>query len=173
LRICSRDMRITSLQELPIANFQMPIEESGEDRNRTYLDRLGSTAILKIARATRHPSLSGKRRNFLGKQERRNGRHHHLMFRDVKQDRETRENSAPRSFSCVPAFLGDSQAFVFLICLTSASKSGHSPVASLEWSSFPLALTSKAPPLEGTSVRDAIRSPSSRILAAKLTALGA
>jgi hypothetical protein len=28
LRICSRDMRITSLQELPIANFQMPIEES-------------------------------------------------------------------------------------------------------------------------------------------------
>jgi hypothetical protein len=45
--------------------------------------------------------------------------------------------------------------------------------SSLEWKLLPLALTSKAPPLDGTRVSDAIRSPSSRILAAKLTALGA
>jgi hypothetical protein len=35
-----------------------------------------------------------------------------------------------------------------------------------------LAVTSKAPPLEGTSVSDAIRSPRSSILVAKLTAFG-
>ena len=61
---------------------------------------------------------------------------------------------------------------VFLIVLTMASKSGQSPVSSLEWSSLPLARISKAPPLEGISVSDLIRSPSSRILAAKLTAFG-
>jgi hypothetical protein len=60
----------------------------------------------------------------------------------------------------------------FLIALTIWSKSGQSPVSSLEWSSLPLARISKAPPLEGISVSDLIRSPSSRILAAKLTAFG-
>ena len=60
----------------------------------------------------------------------------------------------------------------FLIALTTASKSGQSPVSSLEWSSLPLARISKAPPLEGISVSDLMRSPSSRILAAKLTAFG-
>jgi hypothetical protein len=35
----------------------------GEDRNRTYLGpaAAGSTTVLKTARATRHPSLSGLR----------------------------------------------------------------------------------------------------------------
>jgi len=61
---------------------------------------------------------------------------------------------------------------IFLIALTMASKSGQSPVSSLEWRSLPLARISKAPPLEGTSVSDLIRSPSSRILVAKLTAFG-
>jgi len=60
----------------------------------------------------------------------------------------------------------------FLIALTTSSKSGQSPVSSLEWSSLPLARISKAPPLEGISVSDLMRSPSSRILAAKLTAFG-
>jgi hypothetical protein len=60
----------------------------------------------------------------------------------------------------------------FLIALTMASKSGQSPDWSLEWSSFPLAWISKAPPPEGISVSDLIRSPSSRIFAAKLTAFG-
>jgi hypothetical protein len=61
---------------------------------------------------------------------------------------------------------------IFLIALTMAPKSGQSPVSSLEWSSLPLARISKAPPLEGISVSDLIRSPSSRIWAAKLTAFG-
>jgi hypothetical protein len=60
----------------------------------------------------------------------------------------------------------------FLIALTIWSKSGQSPLSSLEWSSLPLARISKAPPLEGISASDLIRSPSSRILAAKLTAFG-
>ena len=62
--------------------------------------------------------------------------------------------------------------FIFLIALTISSKSGHSPDSSLEWSSLPLARISKAPPLEGISVSDLMRSPSSRILVAKLTAFG-
>jgi hypothetical protein len=60
----------------------------------------------------------------------------------------------------------------FLIALTMSSKSGQSPVSSLEWSNLPLARISKAPPLEGISMSDLMRSPSSRILAAKLTAFG-
>jgi hypothetical protein len=62
--------------------------------------------------------------------------------------------------------------FAFLIDLTISSKSGHSPDSSLEWSTLPLARISKAPPLDGISVSDLIRSPSSRILVAKLTAFG-
>jgi hypothetical protein len=60
----------------------------------------------------------------------------------------------------------------FLIAPTMESKSGQSPESSLEWSNLPLARISKAPPLEGTSVSDLMRSPSSRILVAKLTAFG-
>ena len=60
----------------------------------------------------------------------------------------------------------------FLIVLTTSSKSGHSPVSSLEWSSLPLARISKAPPLDGITISDLMRSPSSRILVAKLTAFG-
>jgi len=37
---------------------------------------------------------------------------------------------------------------------------------------LPLARISKAPPLEGINASDLMRSPSSRILAAKLTAFG-
>ena len=62
--------------------------------------------------------------------------------------------------------------FAFLIALTISSKSGHSPESSLEWSNLPLARISKAPPLDGINVSDLMRSPSSRILAAKLTAFG-
>jgi len=60
----------------------------------------------------------------------------------------------------------------FLIALTMASKSGQSPDWSLEWSSLPLAWISNAPPPDGMRVSDLIRSPSSRIFAAKLTAFG-
>ncbi len=34
----------------------------GEDRNRTYLATCVATTVLKTARATRHPSLSGLRK---------------------------------------------------------------------------------------------------------------
>src|SRR4029453_2562711 len=62
--------------------------------------------------------------------------------------------------------------FVFLTAVTIASKSGQSPVSSLEWSNLPLARISKAPPPEGINVRHLMGSPSSRILVAKLTAFG-
>ena len=37
-------------------------EKTGEDRNRTYLATCVATTVLKTARATRHPSLSGKKK---------------------------------------------------------------------------------------------------------------
>jgi hypothetical protein len=67
---------------------------------------------------------------------------------------------------------GRRRYFAFLIAVTMASKSGQSPVSSLEWSNLPLARISKAPPPDGTNVSDLMRSPSSRILVAKLTAFG-
>ena len=38
------------------------IKFGGEDRNRTYLATCVATTVLKTARATRHPSLSGLRK---------------------------------------------------------------------------------------------------------------
>src|SRR4029453_1720632 len=99
----------------------------------TYLATCAATTVLKTARATRHPSLSGLRIADCG------------MRKDY---------------------------FAFLIALTISSKSGQSPESSLEWRSLSLARISKAPPLEGISVSDLMRSPSSRILVAKLTAFG-
>src|SRR5437660_3654250 len=71
LRICSRDIRFTSFQEIcvppagrwPQNNRKSAIENrkcrGGEDRNRTYLVPSNeTTTVLKTARATRHPSLS-------------------------------------------------------------------------------------------------------------------
>ena len=37
-------------------------KSGGEDRNRTYLDTCVTTTVLKTAKATRHPSLSGLRK---------------------------------------------------------------------------------------------------------------
>src|SRR5882724_12469345 len=153
LRICSRDISFTSFQLLQPSpcgqrarfaqrnGYKKSQRLGGEDRNRTYLGPAvaGSTTVLKTARTTRHPSLSGKCRN--------NG-----VFEQGGADN------------------GD-QAF-FLIARTIESKSGQSPESSLEWRSLSLARISKAPPLEGMSVSDLMRSPSSRILAAKLTAFG-
>src|SRR5215475_14008517 len=69
-RICSRDMRFTSFEGVvpPTGrwlqcNRKSKIENrklnGGEDRNRTYLATCAATTVLKTARATRHPSLSG------------------------------------------------------------------------------------------------------------------
>src|SRR4029077_5761314 len=74
--ICSRDIDITSLQ--PIFDFRIAVCDlnhstcagvirnrkcsGGEDRNRTYLASCVATTVLKTARATRHPSLSGLRK---------------------------------------------------------------------------------------------------------------
>ena len=118
--------------------------KNGEDRNRTYLGPActGSTTVLKTARATRHPSLSELRIADCG----------------LRKDRQSVGEKIDQE--------------VFLIALTMPLKSGQSPESSLEWSSLPLARTSKAPPLEGMSVSDLMRSPSSRILVAKLTAFG-
>ena len=144
LRICSRDIPFTSFQSICrgrrvaclLRLTAVPQKKfGGEDRNRTYLGPAvaGSTTVLKTARTTRHPSLSGLRIANCG----------------LRKD-----------------------YFAFLIAVTMASKSGQSPVSSLEWSNLPLARISKAPPLEGMSVSDLMRSPSSRILVAKLTAFG-
>src|SRR5437870_2219045 len=156
-RICSRDIPFTpfriaaatvalwATRAFPTAKRLQGLQEmGGEDRNRTYLATCAATAVLKTARATRHPSLSHKKKTS-----------------NVQRPTSNTELQKPVS-----------NYFAFLIALTMASKSGQSPVSSLEWSSLPLARISKAPPLEGISVSDLMRSPSSRILAAKLTAFG-
>src|SRR5438874_10715643 len=139
---------LSLLQTSPI-DHQTSI--GGEDRNRTYLDPActGSTTVLKTARATRHPSLSGLRKE-----------------KNTPNFEHRTSNAELKSRSDVSAHLS------FLSALTMASKSGQSPESSLEWRSLPLARISKAPPLDGMSVSDLMRSPSSRILVAKLTAFG-
>ncbi len=131
----------------------------GEDRNRTYLGPAvaGPTTVLKTARATRHPSLSERMKtsNPPSPGYGAAGAQHPTSNVQLKQ-----------KISKRIAYL------IFLIAVTMASKSGQSPDSSLEWRSFPLARISKAPPLEGMRVSDAMRSPSSRILVAKLTAFG-
>ena len=124
--------------------------KGGEDRNRTYPATCVATTVLKTARATRHPSLSGVR---IGPSRTGNDC-------GLRKDRQSDDATSKEIY------------LIFLIALTTASKSGQSPESSLEWRSFPLAQISNAPPLEGTRVSDLMRSPSSRILAAKLTALG-
>jgi hypothetical protein len=165
----------------------------GEDRNRTYLATRVATTVLKTARATRHPSLSGwqietrslpslarrcpsrlcllSRRSFasavdcglviefFAREARFGVRRLDAAF---EQSRSEKLQESKQS----------ADYFAFLTALTISSKSGHSPDSSLEWSSLPLARISKAPPLDGISVSDLMRSPSSRILAAKLTAFG-
>jgi hypothetical protein len=141
-----------------IANQTSKIEQQpsfgGEDRNRTYPDPAyaGSTTVLKTARATRHPSLSG-------------------WF--------SSNGTAVGEGVAFPVWEADSFPYrriedylSFLIAPTIWSKSGQSPESSLEWRSLSLARISKAPPPDGMSVSDLMRSPSSRILTAKLTAFG-
>src|SRR2546429_6243726 len=101
----------------------------GEDRNRTYLGSREPTTVLKTARATRHPSLSG------------------IYWRN----------------GVMECWRDGQTAQLFLIALTTASKSGQSPESSLEWMSLPLARISKALPLEGMSVSDLMRPSSSTI----------
>ena len=138
-------------------------EGGGEDRNRTYPGSFESTTVLKTARATRHPSLSRKR-----KLETSNTEH---RIRNVECWRAS-ALSAPKDWGHDGACPSRSRYLSFLIAVTTWSKSGQSPESSLEWMRLPLARISKAPPLEGIRVNDLIRSPSSRILVAKLTALG-
>ena len=148
------------------------IQIRGEDRNRTYLATCVATTVLKTARATRHPSLSGLQKTpnaqrptsdaeFFAR-EARFGVRRKL---DAAFERPTTSHGL-RTYKRLAGY------FAFLIALTISSKSGHSPDSSLEWSSLPLARISKAPPLDGISVSDLMRSPSSRILVAKLTAFG-
>ena len=200
MRSCSRDITTTSFLPLGRNQFgnqktrkrkqpeaklfsnspgflasELSSSEGGEDRNRTYPGpQNGPTTVLKTARATRHRSLSGKRIRKPENQEKK-GAGSKALFQlswlpgfgiDLLQSEGGEDGNR------IPSFPGFRAYFAFLICLTTSSKSGHSPVSSLEWSFLPLAVTSKAPPLEGTSVSDAIRSPRSSILVAKLTAFG-
>jgi hypothetical protein len=157
----------------PTAGWQQRenAELGGEDRNRTYLGPAcaGPTTVLKTARATRHPSLSERMKTSNppspgygagGAQyptRLRRGRAPPWRASNVQLNQKIRKRIV---------------YLIFLIAVTMESKSGQSPDSSLEWSSFPLARISKAPPLEGMRVSDAMRSPSSRILVAKLTAFG-
>ena len=143
----------------------------GEDRNRTYLGPAcaGPTTVLKTARATRHPSLSERMKtsNPPSPGYGAAGAQHPTRLRRGRAPSWRASNGQlNQKISKRVAYL------IFLIAVTMESKSGQSPDWSLEWSSFPLARISKAPPLEGTRVSDAMRSPSSRILVAKLTAFG-
>ena len=190
-RICSRDMWFTSLRSIcrfcevaicdeisatctrqsKSAIDRMTIEDGGEDRNRTYLATCVATTVLKTARATRHPSLSGLRKTPNAQRPTSNAEFFAREARfgvrrlDAAFERPTTSHGL-RTYKRLAGY------FAFLIALTISSKSGHSPDSSLEWSSLPLARISKAPPLDGISVSDLMRSPSSRILVAKLTAFG-
>ena len=158
LRICSRDILFTSFRSIcrgrrvacltRLTPPSLQKKFGGEDRNRTYLGPAvaGSTTVLKTARATRHPSLSELRIADCG----------------LRKDRQSLALNARRR-NCYLSFL---------IARTIWSKSGQSPESSLEWRSLPLARISKAPPLDGMRVSDLMRSPSSRIWLAKLTAFG-
>ena len=129
------------------------------------------TTVLKTARATRHPSLSGLQKTpnaqcLTSDAEFLAGEAHFGVRRlDAAFEGSTTSHGL-RTYKRLAGY------FAFLIALTISSKSGHSPDSSLEWSSLPLARISKAPPLDGISVSDLMRSPSSRILVAKLTAFG-
>ena len=151
----------------------------GEDRNRTYLGPAcaGPTTVLKTARATRHPSLSETMKtsnppspgcDAAGAQDPTRLRRGRAPPWRASNSESFREQGIQlnQKISKRIAYL------IFLIAVTMESKSGQSPDSSLEWSSFPLARISKAPPLEGMRVSDAMRSPSSRTWAAKLTAFG-
>ena len=149
-----------------------------------------ATTVLKTARATRHPSLSGlqktpnaqprKRRNGAGcptsdaeffAREARFGVRRSATGR-IRRGELDAAFERPTTSHGLRTYKRLARYFAFLIALTISSKSGHSPDSSLEWSSLPLARISKAPPLDGISVSDLMRSPSSRILVAKLTAFG-
>jgi hypothetical protein len=132
--------------------------KGGEDRNRTYLGPgyAEPTTVLKTARTTRHPSLSQLR----------------IADHGLRIEGQTPNVQRPTSNIGLTKSKSALDYLSFLTALTTASKSGQSPVSSLEWSNLPLARISKAPPLEGINVSDLMRSPSSRILAAKLTAFG-
>ena|ERR1051325_9824039 len=185
LRTCSRDIHVTSfdcfviLTEAGIrahhfARLRRPLtprpsvqndekESGGEDRNRTYLATCVATAVLKTARATRRLSLSGFQKTtkagFLARHRRAE------QARDYRASQQSRGEKFEEAEQTA-------DYFAFLTAMTISSKSGHSPDSSLEWSCLPLARISKAPPLDGISVSDLMRSPSSRILTAKLTAFG-
>src|SRR5881409_4315465 len=80
LRICSRDIEVHLLSPATAVavalwatcafrtakRLQELREKSGEDRNRTYPAACTPTTVLKTARATRHPSLSGAKKTLNG-----------------------------------------------------------------------------------------------------------
>ena len=139
------------------------------------------TTVLKTARATRHPSLSGLQKTPNAQRPTSNAE---FLAGEARFGVRRSATGRIRRGELDAAFEGPTTShglrtykrlagyFAFLIALTISSKSGHSPDSSLEWSSLPLARISKAPPLDGISVSDLMRSPSSRILVAKLTAFG-
>src|SRR5436305_12701247 len=95
------------LLALQTSNVAHQTSLGGEDRNRTYPDpQNGPTTVLKTARATRHPSLSGRRKTSNAQRSTPNT--------------QMKERNGQGDYLCA------------LICCTIASKSGHSPVSSLE-----------------------------------------
>lgn len=178
LRICSRDILFTPFRVCRrdggyYKPFAIAKEKGGEDRNRTYPATCVATTVLKTARATRHPSLSETQKT--SNVDSRSPDRSPLPERHCGPSAGFPARRIQRPTSNVELRAGWSERDDYLIALmarTIVSKSGQSPESSLEWRSLPLARISNAPPLEGMRVSDLMRSPSSRILAAKLTALG-
>ena len=106
----------------------------GEDRNRTYLATCVTTTVLKTARATRHPSLSGLPKTPNSQRPTSNAEFFARKARfgvrrlDAAFERTTSSHGL-RTYKRLAGY------FAFLIALTISSKSGHSPDSSLEWSS--------------------------------------
>ena len=113
--------------------------KNGEDRNRTYLGPActGSTTVLKTARATRHPSLSGLRiEEKTPNPERRTPNAELKRIRSNLGRCHLRQGLPPSLRFGVTgrrAREGPSHIHLaFLIALTMVSKSGQSPDSSLE-----------------------------------------
>src|SRR6266480_6194656 len=135
------------LLALQTANFAHQKSLGGEDRNRTYPDpaHAGPTTVLKTARATRHPSLSGRRKTSNAQ-------------RSTSNVQMKKKRKRYGDYLCA------------LICAAIASKSGHSPVSSLEEMSSPLTRISKAPPPDAINL--GFTPAAFRMRAANLAAFG-
>ena len=170
-------MPVGTLPGSAIRVLRSELKGGGEGANRTLPGpRSEPTTVLKTAGATRHPSLSGANRGSTPNAgPRASNRCRRTLprgrFPVLIPDHGIAGRQRPDNERASGRPLPRTQIFA-LIVLRSASKSGNPPVSALEWTFWPLRLTSKTPPLEGTSFNEPIRCFRVNSLSARPTALG-